>query len=422
MPSTTPHRIAGISLAAALIALAGAAPALAGTPGGRHVHHPHHPHPPLVQRPVAPPANAEQIVPPALDAPAPPPTTGPIVQLALLLDTSNSMDGPIDQARSHLWSVVSDLAARREGCEPVQLQVALFQYGNDGLESADGYVELRAPFTCDLDVISEQLFALRTNGGSEYCGRVIAEAVERLAWIEPVPCDTSVTRVIVIAGNEPFTQGTVSYTESIPRATAMGATVHTVFCGPRETGAATYWADGASLGEGRYCSIDHDHRVVDIETPFDKRISELNTRLNATYVAFGARGQVAALRQTVQDANFADDRFALAGRAAAKASELYDAAAWDLVDAAENEAGEIDLSRVDRDQLPEMLEDLTDEALTAALEAKQAERAEVQAELREQLVQRSAFLVERQGARDPEGLGAALIEAIRAEMSGAGPE
>jgi hypothetical protein len=37
----------------------------------------------------------------------------PRVQLALLLDTSNSMDGLIDQARSQLWSVVNQFAAAR---------------------------------------------------------------------------------------------------------------------------------------------------------------------------------------------------------------------------------------------------------------------------------------------------------------------
>ena len=32
----------------------------------------------------------------------------PRVQLALLLDTSNSMDGLIDQAKSQLWKIVNE--------------------------------------------------------------------------------------------------------------------------------------------------------------------------------------------------------------------------------------------------------------------------------------------------------------------------
>ena len=48
-------------------------------------------------------------LPPAMDAPKPEPTKGPMIKLALLLDTSNSMDGLINQARSRLWNVVNEI-------------------------------------------------------------------------------------------------------------------------------------------------------------------------------------------------------------------------------------------------------------------------------------------------------------------------
>ncbi|RPI65426.1 MAG: hypothetical protein EHM44_00590, partial [Ignavibacteriales bacterium] len=38
------------------------------------------------------------------------PTKNNSIQLALLLDTSNSMDGLIDQAKSQLWKIVNELA------------------------------------------------------------------------------------------------------------------------------------------------------------------------------------------------------------------------------------------------------------------------------------------------------------------------
>ncbi|MDA9317377.1 hypothetical protein N9Q19_01085 [Puniceicoccaceae bacterium] len=44
-----------------------------------------------------------------MDAPKPEPTKGPMIKLALLLDTSNSMDGLINQARSRLWNVVNEI-------------------------------------------------------------------------------------------------------------------------------------------------------------------------------------------------------------------------------------------------------------------------------------------------------------------------
>src|SRR5271157_1093574 len=92
------------------------------------------------------------------------------IQLAILLDTSNSMDGLIGQAKSQLWKVVNELArAKRAGVHP-QLEVGLFEYGNDGLSESDGYIRMVSNLTTDLDAISADLFALTTNGGSEYCG------------------------------------------------------------------------------------------------------------------------------------------------------------------------------------------------------------------------------------------------------------
>jgi hypothetical protein len=37
------------------------------------------------------------------------------IMIALLLDTSNSMDGLIDQAKSQLWKIVNEVAAAKTG-------------------------------------------------------------------------------------------------------------------------------------------------------------------------------------------------------------------------------------------------------------------------------------------------------------------
>ncbi|HRW99294.1 MAG TPA: hypothetical protein P5280_07375, partial [Cyclobacteriaceae bacterium] len=61
------------------------------------------------------------------------------IMLALLLDTSNSMDGLIDQAKSQLWKIVNELAAAKcgDGSRP-NIKIALYEYGNDGLPSSEG--------------------------------------------------------------------------------------------------------------------------------------------------------------------------------------------------------------------------------------------------------------------------------------------
>src|SRR6185436_12759707 len=110
------------------------------------------------------------------------PDHAPLVQLAILLDTSNSMDGLIDQARSQLWKIVNELAGAHRADRPAELQVALYEYGNNRLSAANGFVRQVLPFTTDLDRISEKLFSLTTFGSEEYCGTVIQTALDQLRW------------------------------------------------------------------------------------------------------------------------------------------------------------------------------------------------------------------------------------------------
>ncbi|HLT74869.1 MAG TPA: vWA domain-containing protein, partial [Ohtaekwangia sp.] len=139
---------------------------------------------------------------------ADPDPKGQSIMLALLLDTSNSMDGLIDQAKSQLWRIVNELAQAKcgDGSKP-DIRIALYEYGNDRLPSSEGYIRLVSPLTSDLDLISEKLFGLTTNGGNEYCGYVIRTSLRQLDWSS----SKADLKMIFIAGNEPFTQGEVPY-------------------------------------------------------------------------------------------------------------------------------------------------------------------------------------------------------------------
>ena len=73
-------------------------------------------------------------------APHLPKGKNPKIQMALLLDTSNSMDGMIEQAKSQLWKMVNELAtATRDGKTP-DIEIALYEYGNDNLSIKGNYI------------------------------------------------------------------------------------------------------------------------------------------------------------------------------------------------------------------------------------------------------------------------------------------
>jgi trehalose/maltose hydrolase-like predicted phosphorylase len=89
-----------------------------------------------------------------------------IVQLAILLDTSNNMDGLIDQAKSQLWKIVNEMSRSKKEGESINLYVALYEYGNDNLSAEEGYVRLITPLTNDLDKIYEDIFVYTVSHSS----------------------------------------------------------------------------------------------------------------------------------------------------------------------------------------------------------------------------------------------------------------
>lgn len=334
----------------------------------------------------------------------------PVIQVAVLLDTSNSMDGLIDQARTQLWRVVNELAtAKKNGVAP-DLRVALYEYGNDGLPAAKGHIRKVLSLTSDLDKVSEELFALKTNGGNEFCGQVIDEATKGLDWSG----SNGDLKLIFIAGNEEFTQGSVDFRAACKRAIAKGIVVNTIFCGAKQEGIATHWKDGAELADGSFLSIDHNARVAEIPAPQDKEIARLGQELNKTYIGYGARAAEGAGRQQAQDANaVAAAPSVNVARQAAKAKAVYSNAEWDLVDA--KKEGTVDLEKMNAKDLPAEMQKMTPAERKTYVEQKEKKRAEIQVQIKKLDSDRSKFIAEELKKQKPTSttLDRAVITATR---------
>jgi len=360
------------------------------------------------------------------DSPATkPPFRGqrPTVDVAILLDTSNSMGGLINQAKSQLWTIVQQFAkAKKAGQTPV-LRVALFEYGNMGLPASEGYIRQVVPLTDNLDKLSEALFALTTNGGDEYCGQVIDVAVKSLDWSK----EPNGYKAIFIAGNEPFTQGTVNYKDACKLAIERGVVVNTIHCGNGDEGRQGMWQDGAKLAEGESFNIDQDRAVVQVRCPQDEIIIRLNAELNKTYLWYGAEPvrSYNCASQAEQDANAASlGSSVIAGRAAAKATGSYQNLSRDLVDALSVD-DEI-LAKVKSDELPTELQALNAEEREAYVKEMSAKRAEIQQQIGKLSVEREAYLASLHkpagGVPAQASLGDAVVEAIGSQLSEAGFE
>ncbi|MFT5735902.1 MAG: hypothetical protein ACI9SG_000235 [Maribacter sp.] len=331
------------------------------------------------------------------------------VKIALLLDTSNSMDGLINQAKSQLWDIVNEFTHAKCGKDNrPELLIAIYQYGNDGLSSREGYIQQVLNFSNDLDEISEKLFSLRTNGGEEYCGEVIQTSLKQLEWGE----NADNLKMIFIAGNEPFTQGKLNYRDAVSNAKEKDIVVNTIFCGNYEQGINTDWKNGAALTGGEYMAIDHNRKVVHINTPFDDIIIKLNTKLNGTYISYGALGSSKIAMQSAQDNNAMELEEAVAvKRAVSKSSRLYNNKNWDLVDAYEDK--DFDVDELRKDQLPEVLQDKSKKEITSYIETKKTEREEIQKEIQSLNIEREAYILKNKKEDASGELENAMLRAIK---------
>jgi hypothetical protein len=328
-----------------------------------------------------------------------PPPPEKKVQVAILFDTSNSMDNLIDQAKARIWNIVNEISEFRYEGELPTMEFSLYEYGNDGLTETDNYLRQVLDFSADLDELSQKMFALTTDGGSEYCGAVIQKALDDLDWTN----DQTDLKMIYIAGNEEFDQGSVDYKKACSNARSKSVYINSIFCGDYDQGVEYHWYDGADCSGGDYFNIDTDKEMVHIETPYDAEIQLYNDSLNSTYYGFGVQGLRKKEMQKSEDNNAEDMAPSVATERSISKSKkgVYRNSSWDLVDAVE-EGKEI--TKIDEKDLPEEFKNKTDKEKTALIKEKKLEREKFQKKIGELAVERETFIAEEKKKQAEEGL------------------
>jgi hypothetical protein len=337
------------------------------------------------------------------------------IQVAILLDVSNSMDGLIRQAKAQLWNMVSTLEKVECSDGRPQMEIALYEYGRTDNDAKAGYVKRISGFTSDLDTLSVQLFALTTRGGEEYCGEVIKQAVSDLSW------DTTSGnyKVIFIAGNEDFLQGNTHYTKACADAKMKGIVVNTIYCGDKLAGIREHWDLSADCGQGSFTNISQDATEPDIATPYDSMLMVLNSDLNGTYYAYTAAGYSRKAMQTEVDnkqvatsKKSGFDRMKVKGNAA-----TYNNKEWDIVDRFGADTSEVrsisDPNKISEyivtQALPDSLRGRPVEEVQKFIIEKKAHRERVSNEILELVKKRELFIADER-KRTAEATNVATLE------------
>lgn len=310
------------------------------------------------------------------------------IEIAFVLDTTGSMSGLIDGAKRRVWGIAD---AVRKLHPDAEIRIGLVAYRDRG----DAYVTDKWDLSTDIHAVYGKLLDHRAQGGGDWAESVneaLAVAVGKLGWT----AGEDTRRLIFLVGDAPphmdYPQD-VPFTDTLKIAAEKGIVVDALQCGAApDTELA--WKTIAQLGRGRYAQIPQSGGVVQISTPWDDEILQIQIRLNKTIVPYGSQRRQTEVKEKAARA------------AAAPAPAASDMASYNLRASAASErakvvTGEGDLvadvlgakieaGKVKREDLPEEYQKLSPADLEAAMKTKASERTKLQSELGALVAKRDA--------------------------------
>jgi Mg-chelatase subunit ChlD len=344
--------------------------------------------------------------------------TKPRIEVCFVLDTTGSMAGLIEGAKQKIWSIANEMVSAKPTPE---LRFGLVAYRDRG----DEYVTRRFDLTNDIDAVYANLQGFRAGGGGdmpESVNQALHEAVTQMSW----STSRDVLKIIFLVGDCPPHMdyaNEVKYPEVCQQAAKRDLIINTVQCG-NQSQTTPVWQEIAKLAEGSYAAIAQSGGMVAMASPMDAELATLNRKLGGTLVAYGAEPARRAVvaKQTAAEAapaSVAADRLYFnlkAGVAVQGEGELLDALS----------TSKLKLADVKKDQLPADWQKLSESELRAAVEKKQKERAELQAQITKLGKQREEYLAkERQrlaAASKSDSFDEKVAETIRAQAARKGIE
>lgn len=333
------------------------------------------------------------------------------VDVVFVIDTTSSMGGLLEAAKTKVWAIANEIA---KGKPTPEIRMGLVAFRDKG----DAYVTQVTDLTKDLDKMYAQLLALRPEGGGDGPEHVIqglADAGSKISWSK----DPKTFKVAYLVGDAPAHE---DYADA-PKMDAVvqalvkaGVVVNTIQCG---SGGQTQeqWTRIARLGEGRYAALAHDGGVAAADTPFDARLTELSGKLDGTTLAFGARREA-----TTASLAAARGMMAMAPASAAAERASFKAGAGgsgfaadaDLLSAVEEKR--VDLAKLKDEELPADLRGKSAAEKKAHLDKTRKEREALKAEIAKVAKDRDAWRA-KNAVSSKDAFDVKLVETLKMQAA-----
>jgi hypothetical protein len=190
-------------------------------------------------------------------------------------------------------------------------------------------------------------------------------------------------------------QDDVKYPQIVAAAAAKGIIVNTIQCGSMSDTVAP-WQHIASLGRGRYFTVEQAGSAVAIATPFDSQIATLSAALDNTRLYYGSAEQQRAMAAKVAATDRLTEEASTAARAMRGAFNVSEGGArnflgeHELVD--DVASGRVDLAAVPSADLPASIAALAPAEQRALLAETAEKRDELQRQIATLARERDAYI------------------------------
>ncbi len=342
----------------------------------------------------------------------------PEIEVVFALDTTGSMSNLIDGAKKKIWSIASEVLETEDQAE---IRFGLIGYRDRG----DQYVTISYDLTDDINGIYGHLLEFQADGGGdrpESVNQALNEAVTQMSW----STGENTLRLVFLVGDSPPNeyQDDVDYDRTAELARQRDIILNTVLAGGASDTRAI-WKAIAQLGDGSFMEIPQDGGMQVVETPYDQRIDDLQKKINATVVPYGDFETQAYLTNQRDEAAGASasvkSDMAAVRMKAGKLNRVL-TGGNDLVE--DYEDGTVDLDAIDASELPEGYDDSRRGELKALIETNVASRAALNVEMAELVEQRDAFIgaeLERLSeVEDEDAFDLKVAETVRAQAADKG--
>jgi Mg-chelatase subunit ChlD len=330
----------------------------------------------------------------------------PTVEVVFCLDTTGSMSGLIDGAKTKIWQICNQIM---NGKPTPILRVGLVAFRDRG----DAYITKVYDVSDDLDSVYAEMRTYKAEGGGdepESVNQALDDAVNKIKW----STDKRTIRMIFLVGDAPPHMDypdDVKYPETCRKAVEKGILINTIQCG-NSAECTKHWKEICDKANGAFVQIPQAGGIVPISTPVDKRLSEINVELTRNTLVYGSAAKQTADLQKLKEAA-ALEPAAAADRVSYLAKEGI-AASFDLLDAMRT--GKVRFDALKDDELPAEMRKMTAQERRSHLEKIGKDRAVLMKEAIDRDRERGAYIL-KEVTRNKDSFDYQVLEVLRKQTN-----